>query len=130
MYCVYGKSGWYIHGGPLFGGGPLLGGSVIGGSTVYKNEKINYAERKVLRSLLQLSPVAVSEESKKNIIDFLEGLLLLSSPTTTHTVLHTIAHRKSKGVLLYTSSSSSRLVSYETIFSSHCLASFLLPRPK
>ena len=34
-------------------------------STVYKNEKINYAERKVLRSLLQLSPVAVSEESKK-----------------------------------------------------------------
>ena len=32
MYCVYGNSGWYIHGGPLFGGGPL--GSVIGGSTV------------------------------------------------------------------------------------------------
>ena len=29
MYCVYGNSGWYIHGGPLFGGGPLLGGSVI-----------------------------------------------------------------------------------------------------
>ena len=35
MYCVYGNSGWYIHGGPLFGGGPLLGGFVIGGSTVY-----------------------------------------------------------------------------------------------
>ena len=35
MYCIYGNSGWYIHGGPLFGGGPLLGGSVIGGSTVY-----------------------------------------------------------------------------------------------
>ena len=35
MYCVYGNSGWYIHGGPLFGGGPLLGGSVIGGSTVH-----------------------------------------------------------------------------------------------
>ena len=34
MYCVYGNSGRYIHGGPLFGGGPLLGGSVIGGSTV------------------------------------------------------------------------------------------------
>ena len=34
MYCVYGDSGWYIHGGPLFGGGPLLGGSVIGSSTV------------------------------------------------------------------------------------------------
>ena len=34
MYCVYGNSGWYIHGGPLFGGGPLLGGSVIRGSTV------------------------------------------------------------------------------------------------
>ena len=34
MYCVYGKSGWYIHGGPLFRGGPLLGGSVIGGYTV------------------------------------------------------------------------------------------------
>ena len=34
MYCVYGNSVWYIHGGPLFGGGPLLGGSVIGGSTV------------------------------------------------------------------------------------------------
>ena len=33
MYCVYGNSGWYIHGG-AFGGGPLLGGSVIGGSTV------------------------------------------------------------------------------------------------
>ena len=31
MYCVYGNSSWYIHGGPLFGGGPLLGGSVIGG---------------------------------------------------------------------------------------------------
>ena len=35
MYCVYGNSGRYIHGGPLFGGGPLLGGSVIGGFTVY-----------------------------------------------------------------------------------------------
>ena len=35
MYYVYGNSGRYIHGGPLFGGGPLLGGSVIGGSTVY-----------------------------------------------------------------------------------------------
>ena len=35
MYCVYGNSGRYIHGGALFGGGPLLGGSVIGGSTVY-----------------------------------------------------------------------------------------------
>ena len=35
MYCVYGNSGRYIHGGPLFGGGPLLGGSVIGGCTVY-----------------------------------------------------------------------------------------------
>ena len=35
MYCVYGNSGRYIHGGPLFGGGPLLGGSVIGGSTVF-----------------------------------------------------------------------------------------------
>ena len=35
MYCVYGNSGRYIHGGPLFGGDPLLGGSVIGGSTVY-----------------------------------------------------------------------------------------------
>ena len=35
MYCVYGNSGRYIHGGPLFGEGPLLGGSVIGGSTVY-----------------------------------------------------------------------------------------------
>ena len=35
MYCVYGNSGWYIRGGPLFGGGPLLRGSVIGGSTVY-----------------------------------------------------------------------------------------------
>ena len=34
MYCVYGNSSWYIHGGLLFGGGPLLGGSVIGGSTV------------------------------------------------------------------------------------------------
>ena len=34
MYCVYGNSSSYIHGGPLFGGGPLLGGSVIGGSTV------------------------------------------------------------------------------------------------
>ena len=34
MYCVYGNSGRYIHGGPLFGGGSLLGGSVIGGSTV------------------------------------------------------------------------------------------------
>ena len=34
MYCVYGNSDRYIHGGPLFGGGPLLGGSVIGGSTV------------------------------------------------------------------------------------------------
>ena len=34
MYCVYGNSGWYIHGGPLFGGGPLLGGFVIRGSTV------------------------------------------------------------------------------------------------
>ena len=34
MYCVYGNSGWYIHGDPLFGGEPLLGGSVIGGSTV------------------------------------------------------------------------------------------------
>ena len=34
MYCVYGNSSRYIHGGPLFGGGPLLGGSVIGGSTV------------------------------------------------------------------------------------------------
>ena len=34
MYCVYGNSGRYIHGDPLFGGGPLLGGSVIGGSTV------------------------------------------------------------------------------------------------
>ena len=34
MYCVYRNSGWYIHGGLLFGGGPLLGGSVIGGSTV------------------------------------------------------------------------------------------------
>ena len=34
MYCVYGNSGRYIHGGPSFGGGPLLGGSVIGGSTV------------------------------------------------------------------------------------------------
>ena len=28
MYCFYGNSGWYIH------GGPLLGGSIIGGSTV------------------------------------------------------------------------------------------------
>ena len=27
MYCVYGNSSWYIHGGPLYGGGPLLGGS-------------------------------------------------------------------------------------------------------
>ena len=35
MYCVYGNSGWYIHGGPLFGGGLLLGGSVIEGSTVF-----------------------------------------------------------------------------------------------
>ena len=26
MYCVYGNSSRYIHGGPLFGGGPLLGG--------------------------------------------------------------------------------------------------------
>ena len=34
MYCVYGNSRWYIHGGPLFGGGLLLGESVIGGSTV------------------------------------------------------------------------------------------------
>ena len=34
MYCVYGNSSRYIHGGPLFGGGLLLGGSVIGGSTV------------------------------------------------------------------------------------------------
>ena len=34
MYCVYGNSGWYIHGGPLFGEGPLLGGSAIEGSTV------------------------------------------------------------------------------------------------
>ena len=38
MYCVYGNSGRYIHGGALFGGGPLLGGSVIGGSTVYMVE--------------------------------------------------------------------------------------------
>ena len=37
MYCVYGKSSWYTHSGPLFGGGPLLGGSVIGGSTVQLN---------------------------------------------------------------------------------------------
>ena len=35
MYCFYGNSSWYIHGGPLFEGGPLLGGSVIGGSTVF-----------------------------------------------------------------------------------------------
>ena len=35
MYCVYGNSGLYIYGGPLFRGGPLLGGSVIGGFTVY-----------------------------------------------------------------------------------------------
>ena len=35
MYCVYGNSGRYIHGSPLFGGGLLLGGSVIGGSTVF-----------------------------------------------------------------------------------------------
>ena len=35
MYCVYRNSGWYIHGGPLFGGSALLGGSVIGGSIVY-----------------------------------------------------------------------------------------------
>ena len=43
MYCVYGNSGRYIHGGPLFGGGPLLGGSVIGGSTVYnKFSNANY----------------------------------------------------------------------------------------
>ena len=34
MYCVYGNSSWYIHGGAFFGGGPLLGGSVIGSSTV------------------------------------------------------------------------------------------------
>ena len=34
QYFVYGNSGWYIHGSPLFGGGPLLGRSVIGGSTV------------------------------------------------------------------------------------------------
>ena len=34
MYCVYGNSSWYIHGGPLFGGGPLLGGSFSGGFTV------------------------------------------------------------------------------------------------
>ena len=39
MYCVYRKSGWYIHGGPLFGGGPLLGGSVIGGFTVFLSEE-------------------------------------------------------------------------------------------
>ena len=35
MYCIYGNSSWYIHGGPLYGGGPLLGGSVIRGSTVF-----------------------------------------------------------------------------------------------
>ena len=34
MYCVYGNSGWYIHGDAFFRGGQLLGGSVIGGSTV------------------------------------------------------------------------------------------------
>ena len=36
MYSVYGNSGRYIHGVPLFEGGPLLGGSVIEGSTVFK----------------------------------------------------------------------------------------------
>ena len=41
MYCVYGNSGRYIHGGPLFGGGPLLGGSVIGGSTVIMEQPPN-----------------------------------------------------------------------------------------
>ena len=40
MYCVYGNSGRYIHGGALFGGGPLLGGSVIGGSTVVTPRRI------------------------------------------------------------------------------------------
>ena len=34
MYCVYGNSGRYIH------GGPLLGGSVIRGSTVIINKEI------------------------------------------------------------------------------------------
>ena len=42
MYCVYGNSGRYIHGGPLFGGGPLLGGSVIGGSTVFECTSLNW----------------------------------------------------------------------------------------
>ena len=46
MYCAYGNSGWYIHGGPLFGGGPLLGGSVIGGSTVLRI-KHSFHDKKV-----------------------------------------------------------------------------------
>ena len=50
MYCVYGNSSWYIHGGPLFGGGPLLGGSVIGGSIVFVfyNQRSNYSRIKSL----------------------------------------------------------------------------------
>ena len=35
MYCVYGNSSCYIHGGALFVGGPLLGGCVIRGSTAH-----------------------------------------------------------------------------------------------
>ena len=56
MYCVYGNSGRYIHGGPLFGGGPLLGGSVIGGSTVYLFciVKYNRASKGTLKTLLVL----------------------------------------------------------------------------
>ena len=56
MYCVYGKSSWYIHGGLLFGGGPLLGGSVIGGSTVYR---LQYSYSAAVLMLSSLGTTAI-----------------------------------------------------------------------
>ena len=44
MYCVYGNSGWYIHGGPLFRGGPVLGGSRV-------FNVVFYVDRHLCRSL-------------------------------------------------------------------------------
>ena len=57
MFCVYGNSGWYIHGGPLFGG-LLLGGSVIEGSTV-QGEFQAYTNSQVIMEVRHMSAICM-----------------------------------------------------------------------
>ena len=93
MYCVYGNSSWYIHGGPLFGGGPLLGGSVIGGSTVHYLDNFMFmgpptsnACDKALATALQTCrelgvPVETQTEGPASLLTFL-GIQIDTEATT------------------------------------------------